>query len=123
MGNKKVLIIEDEPLIAEMLKEYFELVDQEIELIMAENLKEARKRLAETAFDACICDSRLPDGSISELFEKEIFRCPVIITTGYPDDPLLKTIRDKPETKVHIMGKPYQPADLYQRLKNLIEEN
>jgi DNA-binding NtrC family response regulator len=121
-GRKRILIVEDEELIAKMLIEYFELVAPEFEFEIAKNLREAREKLAQGKWALCICDCRLPDGSACELFWEKAFRCPVIVTTGYVDqEEFAKAQSSYPQLKA-IIKKPYLPAQLHQRIKEILKD-
>lgn len=117
--KKKILLIEDENILAEVTKEYFSLVAPEFEFEIALTLAEAREKLKQSHdWTLCICDYRLPDGKLCELLKEEIFPCPVIITSGDISDELQECTR---RNKAYILRKPYQPADLYQKIREILE--
>ncbi len=125
MSDKKyrILVVEDEALITEMLEEYFSMVAPDFELSFAKNLAEARQRLKSDAFDLCVVDCNLPDGTACDLFQEEIFRCPVIITTGYVDEQKFQQVRKLMQRPISLLPKPYLPADLYRKILELISKN
>ena len=57
----RLLIIEDEPVLRNLLSEYYE--SRGLRVACAESLAAARKHLAEQSFDACLLDIHLPDGN------------------------------------------------------------
>jgi DNA-binding response OmpR family regulator len=57
----RLLIIEDEPVLRNLLSEYYE--SRGLRVACAESLAAARKHLAEQNFDACLLDIHLPDGN------------------------------------------------------------
>ncbi len=121
--GKRVLLVEDEELIVEMLLEYFDLMGQELEVEVAHNLAEARELLRQKSFDVCICDCRLPDGLACVLFEEDLVKSPVIITTGYVDQEQIATLREKASVPVQILSKPYQPQDLLNLVQCFLDQD
>ncbi len=119
----KILIVEDEDLILEMLEEYFSLVEPRFKLFFAKSLREARQKLRENSFDLCVVDCNLPDGTACDLFQEKIFSCPVIITTGYVDEKKFASVKEFVQNPVFLFQKPYLPADLLQKIKELLGLN
>ncbi len=62
---KKILVIDDEHLIAWSIRRLFEKAGAEVKT--AESVAEARQALEQSSFDLIIADDRLPDGSGEEL--------------------------------------------------------
>ncbi|MSP95926.1 MAG: sigma-54-dependent Fis family transcriptional regulator [Betaproteobacteria bacterium] len=60
-----VLVVDDEPDIRELLE--LTLIKMGIGVVVAGSVSEARQRLAESHFDLCLTDMRLPDGEGLEL--------------------------------------------------------
>ncbi len=120
---KKILLVEDEELIVEMLLEYFSLMGQELEVEVAHTLAEARELLKNTDFDVCVCDCRLPDGLACSLFEEHLLKSPVIITTGYVDQDQIAKLREKAPVPVQILSKPYQPQDLLNLIQCFLDQD
>ncbi len=60
-----VLVVDDEPDIRELLE--LTLIKMGIGVVVAGSVSEAKLRLAETRFDLCLTDMRLPDGEGLEL--------------------------------------------------------
>ncbi len=116
-----VLIVEDEELIAEMLAEYFALVAPEIKLSFAKSLYEARTLLQRDSFDLCVVDCNLPDGTACDLFFEGAFRCPVVVTTGYVDEQKFSQVKKESKIPLHLLQKPYLPADLYRKVRELLK--
>ena len=119
--KKRILIVEDEELISQMLVEYFALVDPDLECVVAESLKEAREKLKKEQWDLCICDCRLPDGSACDLFVERAFSCPVIVTTGYVDQEEYARARSSCHNLVEVVKKPYLPEELYRKIKEILK--
>ncbi len=121
--EKKILIVEDEELIAEMLEEYFSLAAPSFKLSFAKNLKEARELLQKGSFDLCVVDCNLPDGTACDLFQEKAFSCPVIITTGYVDEEKLTHVQKASPRPIEVFQKPYLPADLLRKIKEILGQN
>jgi len=119
--RQKILIVEDEDLITQMLKEYFELVEPHLELEVAKTIKEARQKLSSEEWALCICDCRLPDGSACDLFIEKLFPCPVIVTTGYISPKELDHTKNIGANLAAVMKKPYFPVDLHQKIKEILK--
>ena len=118
----RILVVEDEELINEMLEEYFALTAPELELVFAKDLGEAREKLKGGTFALCVVDCNLPDGTACDLFAEGIFHCPVIVTTGYVDEEKLSRVRSFTRTPVLILKKPYLPADLHRKILELLHQ-
>jgi len=104
----KVLIIEDEPLVAKDLLKVIGRVAPEAEVIgMLSSVSEAHKWFDKSpAPDLVLSDIQLSDGISFEIFETRKLKCPVIFTTAYDEyairafklnsiDYLLKPIDEK----------------------------
>ena len=117
--QKRVLIIEDEELIVEVLRDYFAVVAPEIEVVFVSTLEEARQKLQESKWDLCICDCHLPDGTACDLFEERAFSCPVIITTGYINQEGLNKAKNFEKLEL-VLKKPYLAKELFQKVKKIL---
>ena len=118
----RILVVEDEELINEMLEEYFALTAPELELVFAKDLGEARRKLKEGSYALCVVDCNLPDGTACDLFAENIFHCPVIITTGYVDEEKFTQVKSFTKTPIFILKKPYLPADLHRKIMELLQK-
>src|SRR5260221_4600570 len=79
----KVLVIEDEPAFARILKHALEKEEFAVEL--AANLKEGQSRASKGDFDVVLTDLHLPEGSAMELADQlheSHPRLPVIVMTA-----------------------------------------
>src|SRR3990172_8448191 len=83
----KVLIVEDEQLAAERLRELILKYDNQIEIAgIHESVKSAVKWLGKNAAPELVfMDIQLADGLSFEIFEKVRLECPVIFTTAYEE--------------------------------------
>ena len=84
--TKTVLLVEDDAAHAELIHLSFEPRD-DIELVIASSLGEARGRLADAPPDLLILDSLLPDGRGVELLEAlPAVDYPIILLTSHADE-------------------------------------
>ena len=84
-SKKRILIVDDELLIRDLLYDYFAGCDYEI--AVADNGQEALDLLAESRFDTAILDLRMPDIDGLELADRMHDRdseLPIIFMTGFP---------------------------------------
>ena len=82
--RQKILIVDDEPDIRELLE--ITLGRMKLDTRGARNLKEAREWLTREAFDLCLTDMRLPDGTGLELvqhIQQRHPQVPVAMITAY----------------------------------------
>ena len=78
IDSQKVLIVDDEPDIRELL--VLTLSRMGLEVTAAEDVTEARRELAGGGFSFCLTDMKLPDGNGLELVSE--------IAESYPDLPV-----------------------------------
>lgn len=84
MNQKRVLIIDDEPDIRELLAITLSRMNIDIEL--AENVTQAKSKLSKHTFNLCLTDLRLPDGSglgVVEYIQKQQPDLPVAVITAH----------------------------------------
>ena len=67
MPNKRVLVIDDEPDIRELVE--ITLGRMQLDTDCAENIARAKQFLQEQTYDLCLTDMHLPDGKGLELVE------------------------------------------------------
>jgi PAS domain S-box-containing protein len=83
----RILLIEDEPAHAELVRRAFDMSRLAAELVVAERLSEARAWLAQHAPpQLIISDWRLPDGDGLEILAGEYTGLPVIIMTSHGNE-------------------------------------
>jgi two-component system response regulator PilR (NtrC family) len=78
MTKQTVLVVDDERDIRELLTITLGRMDLDVET--AANVSDAKKMLAETRYDLCFTDMRLPDGTGQELIE--------LIASDHPETPV-----------------------------------
>ena len=84
MSAKKVLIIDDEPDICELIE--ITLSRMGLETQSANNLTDAKLILKSENFDLCLTDMRLPDGngiSLVEFIQQNFNHIPVAVITAH----------------------------------------
>lgn len=81
----KVLIIEDEPLNAEIITEYLNRYDAATEIAAQLPSKEKVREWVESngQVDLVFCDIELLDGNVFSLLRENIIKSPIIFTTAY----------------------------------------
>lgn len=131
-----ILILEDEPLVAESLKKHVLALEPGARLQgPVATVKEAREILSGALPDLIISDIQLADGISIDLFTEQQINCPVIFTTAYNEyairafkvnsiDYLLKPI-DRNELKVafeqfHNLQSMYGAEPYMQHLNELL---
>ena len=100
---QRILIVEDEPLIAMMLEDFLELLDREAAGTV-DNVGEALARVAEGGFDAAVLDVNLRGGETcwpiaDALAAKNI---PFLLATGGAGDSIAEAHRGRP-----VLSKPF----------------
>src|SRR6056297_2265500 len=84
MAKSSALIIDDEPDLRELLE--LTLTRMGVDVDPAEDLAEARRKLAENSYDFCLTDMRLPDGnglSLIKQISRDYPQMPVAMITAY----------------------------------------
>jgi CheY-like chemotaxis protein len=102
-GPQRILIVEDEPLIAMMLEDFLEMLEREV-AGSADNVATSLELLEQGGVDAAILDVNLRGGEQSwpiadALAERDI---PFILATGGSGDAIAEAHRSRP-----ILTKPY----------------
>ena len=112
---KKILIIEDEPSIAELEKDYLELSNFEVQI--EGNGREGLKRALQEEFDMFILDLMLPDMDGFDIC-REIRReknVPILMVSAKKDD--IDKIRGLGLGADDYITKPFSPSELVARVK------
>ncbi|MBL39036.1 MAG: sigma-54-dependent Fis family transcriptional regulator [Xanthomonadales bacterium] len=84
MAESSALIVDDEPDLRELLE--LTLTRMGVDVDPAEDLAEARRKLAENTYDFCLTDMRLPDGnglSLIKQINRDYPEMPVAMITAY----------------------------------------
>jgi DNA-binding NtrC family response regulator len=112
----EVLVLDDEPIVCERLKDYLERKGISVE-VFTESLK-ALERLKEKTFDVIITDVKMqaPTGiDVLTIVKKESYKTEVIVITGYSS---IETLRQAEFIGAFkFIAKPFQMSDIYQLVR------
>ncbi len=126
--NKNILVIDDEELIRELLKDTFEKEKYTVET--AENGEQAFKMISSDDFDLVITDIRLPDISGMEILEKIKSKYPeigVIMITAYGS--IKSAVKSMKDGAFDYIAKPFEIDEIkivvkkYFEFEDLKDEN
>jgi CheY-like chemotaxis protein len=114
-GPQRILIVEDEPLIAMMLEDFLDALDREV-AGSADNVASALELIEQGGIDAAILDVNLRGGEVSwpiadALAEKGI---PFVLATGGSGDSVAEQHRGRP-----VLSKPFTLAAVEKALDAL----
>jgi DNA-binding NarL/FixJ family response regulator len=114
-GSQRVLIVEDEPLIAMMLEDFLEALDRQV-AGTADNVAGAVALVAEGGIDAAIIDVNLRGGEKSWPIAEALAAAniPFLFATGGSDDMIDEAYRDRP-----VLPKPFTISAVEQALDAL----
>ncbi len=120
----KAVIIEDEKIAADLLKNLISQLDEDIEVLaVLQTVEDSVEWLEDNQHpDLLFVDIHLADGSSFSIFEKTDVRCPIIFTTAY-DEYALKAFE---VNSIDYLLKPIDKDDLQRALnkyRNLKGEN
>ena len=115
----KILIIEDEPSLREIMTEY--LRKQRYVVESADSLKDAMFKTADYEYDCILLDIMLPDGNGLELLRK-------LYRTGKSGNVIIISAKDTVDDKVEglelsaddYLAKPFHLAELNARIRSVI---
>lgn len=101
--SKQILIVEDEPLIAMMLEDFLEVLDQGI-AGSADSVASALAHVDKGGIDAAILDVNLRGGEKSTPIAEALAEAgvPFVFATGGTDDSVDERFRDRP-----VLQKPF----------------
>ena len=118
----KVLIVEDDAILGELLREYLQRLDHEkVEVCVTG--REARGVIEEETFDCAFVDLRLPDTNGLELLEaikKQDPSLPVVMMSGYPT--MEYTIEAMRKGAIDFLTKPFTLQDVALTLARVTKE-
>jgi DNA-binding response OmpR family regulator len=100
---KQILIVEDEPLIAMMLEDFLDILDQQV-AGSADSVATALERVGQGGIDAAILDVNLRGGEKSTPVAEALAAAgvPFVFATGGSDDSVDARFRDRP-----VLQKPF----------------
>lgn len=124
IANKRVLIVDDDPLIIKLYKRLFEISN--FDAFSASTAEEAKKILSSNKFDLCVLDLKLGDADGFEIakYIREELKLPamkLVIFSGFADRPeVIKKCEDFGIACI-LKGKE-PPADLILKAISLLNE-
>ena len=115
----KIILIEDEPLAAERLRDLVlaypngapEIID------FSESIEEAVEAINKEQPDLLLCDIQLADGLSFNIWSQVDVRCPVIFTTAYEE----YALRAFKLNSIDYLLKPINPEELYAALDKFLD--
>ena len=116
--KKSILIVDDDKRLRELLRDY--LTEKKFEVYSCEDFLEAKEITSLVIFDLIILDRMMPSGDGIDLVEfiKEKSNSPIIMLTAMSEDQNkidgLKIGADD------YLAKPFEPEELYLRIKKLL---
>jgi two-component system alkaline phosphatase synthesis response regulator PhoP len=121
---KKILIVEDEKILAEMYHERFRKAGYDV--FLATESKEALEIAKREKPDLIVLDILLPrEDGIDFLRwlrkDKNIAQTPVIVFSNY-DDPTAKKAATEFEVKEYLIKANYTPKDILEKVKSYLGE-
>lgn len=121
MSKYRILIVEDEPQSARVLRDGLESLDQDFEILLATSSDQALKALKKGAPDLLVADVLLPGMSGLELMQRVLQRHPatqVILVSGVRDPELRKEVA---RAGAHaFFFKPLELADFLDAVERLL---
>ena len=117
--NKKILVVDDEPMLREILKDFLELGSYQVE--EAHSGQEAFKMISDSNYDCVISDVRMPNGDGTEL-AKKIFQMhgpkpKVFLATGFSD---ISEEQARSIGVVKVLQKPFDYDELLTAVRQAI---
>jgi DNA-binding response OmpR family regulator len=121
---KKILIVEDEKILAEMYKERFS--KEGFEVVLAFEAKEGLALAKKERPDLIVLDILLPrENGVTFLTwlrkDEEIASIPVVAFSNY-DDPQTKREAAKLGVKGYLIKTNYTPQEIVEKIKNYLKE-
>jgi two-component system alkaline phosphatase synthesis response regulator PhoP len=121
----KILIIEDEPILAEMYRDKF--IKSGFEILSAFSAEQGLEMAKKEAPDLILLDILLPrENGVTFLTwlrkEKEIASIPVLVFSNY-DDKETKESMFKLEIKDYLIKTNHTPNEIVAKIKQLLSEN
>ena len=117
--NFKIILIEDEPLAAERLRDLVLAYPNGAPKIIdfSESIEEAVEAINKEQPDLLLCDIQLADGLSFNIWSQVDVRCPVIFTTAYEE----YALRAFKLNSIDYLLKPINPEELYAALDKFLD--
>jgi len=116
LGPRRILVIEDEPLISMMLEDFLDALGREVSGV-ADSVSGALAQLGQCEVDAAILDVNLRGGEKSWPVAAALHQAgiPFVLATGGLDDTVAEEYRDRP-----VLSKPFTMAAVEKALEALV---
>ena len=125
VSHPNALIVDDDPMIVEMLNTALEITGLFDSVVKASNAQEGRAALAQTNFGLVIFDNNLPDGSGFQLLldlrhdpSNKNTQTPAIFTTAALDPQTERDLKSLPLTR--FLPKPYVIENVVELMVDLL---
>ncbi len=122
MGTRRVLIVDDEPQLADILRLFLDHLGYEASVSGSADGAWLEVEADPAAHDLVVIDMSLPGMRGDELARRVLERAPrtrVIITSGYPTD--VRALEAMAPGRVAFLHKPFTPEMLEAALRRLAE--
>ena len=119
MISNSILIVDDDERLRELLENY--LIEKNFRVFTADDFLSAKDILSYFIFDLIIVDRMMPGGDGIDLIQtiKEKSSTPVILLTAMGES--INRIEGLKTGADDYVAKPFEPEELYLRIKNLLE--
>ena len=119
MISNSILIVDDDERLRELLENY--LIEKNFSVFTADDFLSAKDILSYFIFDLIIVDRMMPGGDGIDLIQtiKEKSSTPVILLTAMGES--INRIEGLKTGADDYVAKPFEPEELYLRIKNLLE--
>ncbi len=117
-----ILVVEDQPAVREIISEVISILETDVAIEEAINIKEAEHALRQQTWDVMVTDLSLGDGNsldlLALLHEQRVMLPPVILVSGF----LSAThMRQAQALNIkHILAKPFEPDVLLNHIHNVL---
>lgn len=121
--KKKILIVDDEVKLLEMLKKALSVDKELYDILLADNAKKAIEILADEEISLVISDIKMPGMSGIELFAIIRVTCPklkVIFMTAYATDTIRQAI--EANNRLLLLEKPFSNETLRELIHEILDE-
>ena len=114
--NIRVLVVEDESLVAMMLEDMLDMIGYRV-VGVASTIEQAQQTIVDTAFDVVLLDVNLKGALSFGIAEKlRAMGVPFVLSTGYGRMGVPDAYRDAP-----VLAKPFREADLRRAMETALQ--
>jgi len=117
--NNSILIIDDDKRLRDLLENF--LIEKKFKVYISDDFVSAKEIISYFIFDLIIVDRMMPGGDGIDLINiiKKNSNTPVILLTAMGESP--ERIKGLKTGADDYLPKPFEPEELYLRIKNLLE--